>query len=283
MEDNEKTVEESTENVVEQTTEQVAENVVEDTTVKKTEEKVYTESELNQKLDEILSKKISRAREKQRREDEREYSNKYSGIENILKAGLGTNDLKEIETQLKDFYSDKGVRIPDQSSTSFSERDLDLLANAEANEIISSGYDELVEEVERLANIGTDNMTAREKKIFVKLAGERKKQEEMRELAQAGITRDDLENSEYKQFASKLNPDMPAKEKYEMYLKFKPKKEIEKIGSMKSAVQENKIKEFYTPEEVRKFTSKDLDNPELMKAVENSMHKWQVQKKNSSL
>ena len=37
----------------------------------------------------------------------------------------------------------------------------------------------------------------------------------------------------------------------------------------------NEVKEFYTYEEASKFTRKDFEaNPELFKAVENSMTKW---------
>ena len=69
---------------------------------------------------------------------------------------------------------------------------------------------------------------------------------------------------------------MSLKDKYSMYLKFQPKKEVETIGSMKNNTSDNKkVKEFYTHEEASKFTKEDLDrNPELLKAIENSMTKW---------
>jgi hypothetical protein len=69
---------------------------------------------------------------------------------------------------------------------------------------------------------------------------------------------------------------MSLKDKYSMYLKFQPKKAVETIGSMKNNTSDNnKVKEFYTHEEASKFTKEDLDrNPELLKAIENSMTKW---------
>jgi hypothetical protein len=48
------------------------------------------------------------------------------------------------------------------------------------------------------------------------------------------------------------------------------------MGSMKSNVStDNGVKDFYTPEEARKFSKKDFDNnPALFAAVEKSMLKW---------
>ena len=62
----------------------------------------------------------------------------------------------------------------------------------------------------------------------------------------------------------------------EMYLKFKPKPKVEKIGSMKNDESDKeKVKDFYTFDEASKFTRADLyANPKLEKAIENSMTKW---------
>lgn len=46
------------------------------------------------------------------------------------------------------------------------------------------------------------------------------------------------------------------------------------LGSVRDTASTNDIKEFYTPEEVKKFTEEDLNNPKLMKAIEYSMSKW---------
>ena len=55
-----------------------------------------------------------------------------------------------------------------------------------------------------------------------------------------------------------------------------PKKEIRTMGSLKNTPQtDTGVKEFYSKEEALKFTKEDLDkNPELFKAVSNSMLKW---------
>ena len=51
-----------------------------------------------------------------------------------------------------------------------------------------------------------------------------------------------------------------------MYLKFKPKKKVEPIGSMKgNDSSKEELKDFYTFEEASKFTRKQLrEHPELL-------------------
>lgn len=280
MKDNENVVVETTENVEEQATEKLVDGAKVTTGTEGSEQattdegKLYTQSDIdklvNDRINELLPKKLERAKSKM----QREYLEKYGRTETVLKAGLGVENIEEATNKLADFYKQKGITIPDQNA--YSDRDLDLLANAEANDIINAGYEELVEEVDRLADKGVDNMTPREKLVFTKLATERQKQESIKELAQIGVKPEALQDSEYIEFANKLNPSLSAKEKYEMYLKIKPKPKVETIGSMKGATsKDNGVKDFYSYEESLKFTKADFDrNPELFKAVERSMTKW---------
>ena len=278
LEDNKNVVVETTENVEEQATEKLVDGSTVANTAESAEntaeEKLYTQADIdklvNAKVDELLPKKLERAKSKM----QREYMEKYGRTETVLKAGLGVENIEQATDKLANFYKSKGISIPDQNT--YSEADLAVLANAEANEIINSGYAELVEEVDRLADKGVDNMTPREKLVFTKLAEERTKQESIKELAQIGVKLEALEDSDYKEFADKLNPSLSAKEKYELYLKIKPKPKVETIGSMKGTTsRDNGVKDFYTYEESLKFTKADFDkNPELFKAVEKSMLKW---------
>jgi hypothetical protein len=283
MEENENVVE-TTENVEEQATENLVEGQEVTTETESVNndtqenEKLYTEADIdklvNARVDEILPSKIERAKNRIRRE----YENKYGRVETVLNAGLGTDNLEDATNKLAEFYKDRGIDIPIQPT--YSQRDMELLANAEATEIINAGYADIVEEVDRLADIGVDKMTPREKLVFTKLANERKRQEGLNELASIGVKPEALEDKEYKDFASKLNPEMSQKEKYEMYLKFKPKPKVEQIGSMKTTVPEKSLKDkdSLTPDEVRRLTSKDLDDPEIMKLVEKSMQDWEQHK-----
>lgn len=274
MDNNENVVVETTENVDVQATEELVDGAKATTEAEGVEEKLYTQADIdrlvNEKVDELLPRKLERAKSKL----QREYQERYGRTETVLNAGLGTTNIDDATKKLSDFYKAKGIVIPDEPR--YSEADLRVLANAEANEIINSSYEDLVEEVDRLADKGIDKMTAREKLVFTKLAEERQRQESVRDLAAIGVKPEALNDSEYLEFANKLNPSLSAKEKYEMYLKIKPKPKVETIGSMKGATsKDNGVKDFYTYEESLKFTKADFDrNPELYKAVEKSMQKW---------
>ena len=264
MVDNENVVLEGTENVEEQATEQLVDGA-------KVEGKLYTDAEIqklvNEKVDQLLPKKLERAKSKM----ERDFGDKYERLERVVKAGLEVDSIEEATDQLEQFYVSKGAKIPEKS---YSESDMKYLANKYADEIIEEGYDEVVKEVDNLAKLG-DNMTPQQKLMFMRLAESRQEQEALKELASIGVGKEDLEDSEYKEFAKKLSPNLSAKEKYEMFRQFKPKEKFEPIGSMKGTNSQEDVKDFYTYEESLKFTKADFDrNPKLFEAVEKSMYKW---------
>lgn len=271
FEENENLVNE-TENV-ETTTEETIEGIeaeesVEDTLVATEEPTVQMFTK--EQVDEMIAKKLARKENKIRRE----YENKYSRLETVLNAGLGTENVEEAVDKLSGFYTQKGIPIPE--APKYSDREIEVLANAEAEDIISGGYDEVVEEVDRLANIGVDNMSARERQVFSRLAGERTRLEQEKALAKIGVGREVIDSPEFVDFAGKLNPNLSLEEKYEMYAKFNPKPKGKPIGSMKGNIsKDNGVKDFYTYEESLQFTREELDrNPELFKALEKSMLRW---------
>ena len=233
-------------------------------------EKVYTEADFNKKLDEVLGKKIARREAKIRKE----YDRKYGELESVLKAGTGKEDVAEMTDTFKKFYESKGIQFPKEPT--YSSRDIEVLAKAEANDIINSGLDDVIEEVDRLADIGLHNMTDREKVVFKELAEYRKSAEQGKELSKLGVTEDIYTSKEFKDFASKFSATTSIKEIYEIYNKMQPRKEIRTAGSMKNATQtDTGVKDFYTRDEALQFTKKDFDkNPALFKAVEQSMLKW---------
>ena len=271
MENNEELVlEDNTENVEEQTTEEIvdgngdtSEEIVEE---EKAPIRTYTDDEVN----EIVKKKLYRKETKIREE----YEKKYGKVEELLKAGLETDSFDDAVDSLQSFYEKKGIKV---NTPKYSKREEELLANAEAEDIISGGFDEISEETDRLAKL-IENATAteRDKRIFTKIAEERKRQIGIKELASIGVKAEALNDSEFIKFEKNLNPSMSIKDKYEMYLQFKPKPKVETIGSMKNESNyKEQVKEFYTFDEASKFTKEDLDkNPELMKAIERSMMKW---------
>ena len=260
---------ENNENLVTDTEEVVTENV--EQTTEETP-KTYTEDELNAKVNEIVGKRIARKEAKIRKE----YDRKYGELEEVLRAGTGKeyDNTEDMTGYLKDFYGKKGIKMPDKPR--YSDSDTAILAKAEADDIISAGYDEVVEEVDRLAEIGVANMTAREKAVFKALAEHRKATEEARELSSLGVTEDVYGSADFKKFASQFNPTTPIKDVYNIYRQTQPKKEHKTAGSMKQTPQASSgVKDFYTREEAMKFTKADFDNnPALFKAVEASVPKW---------
>lgn len=248
-------------------TDQVAENVEQPT---EESPKTYTEAEFNAKLDEVLAKKIARKEAKLRKE----YEKKYGELETVLKAGTGKENVEDVTDTFRNYYQSKGIVIPQKPA--YSDRDVEVLARAEADDIINSGLDEVVEETDRLARIGLANMTARDKAVFSVLSAHRQAEERKQELSQIGVTEDVYGSREFNDFASKFNPNTPIRDIYDIYQKTLPKKEIKPMGSMKNNVtDEGTVKDYYTPEEAKKFTKADFDkNPALYKAVVNSSYKW---------
>ena len=256
-------LENGAENVA-QTTEETVEQV------QQPAEKTYTEAEFNAKLDEVLGKKIARNTAKIRKE----YEQKYGQLESVLRAGTGKEDVAEMTDTFRKFYQGKGIKMPTEPT--YSDRDIQVLAQAEADDIIQSGLDEVVEEVDRLSGIGVEKMTARQKAVFKTLAEYRQNAERGRELTKLGVTADVYDSKEFKDFAAKFSSSTPVTEIYDIYSKTQPKKDFKPMGSMTNRTsKDNTVKDFYTRDEALQFTKKDFDkNPALFKAVERSMQKW---------
>ena len=242
-----------------------AENV-EQTTEQTPQAKTYTQEE----VDAIVGKKIARTKAKVAKE----YDRKYGDLIDVLKQGTGKEDVGEITDTFGKFYEGKGIKI--QKRSDYSAHDLETLARADADEIIRAGYDEVVEEVDRLTELGAERMSAREKALFRVLAEHRQSAERGKELASIGVTEDVYDSAEFKAFARKFASDTPIKDVYDIYQKTQPKKQIQTMGSMRNpTADKGAVKDFYSYEEAVKFTKQDFDkNPELLKAVEASMAKW---------
>lgn len=217
---------------------------------------------------------VGRAKARTKAKIEKDYQRKYGDLEEVLKAGTGKQSVEEITGAFTDYYRGKGVTIPEKPT--YSAKDIEILARAEADEIIHSGFDEVVEEVDRLAGIGVANMTAKEKAVFKALAEHRQTAERGRELSSIGVAEDVYNSQSFRDFAGKFNPNTPVKDIYDIYAKTQPKKEIKTMGSMKSGAQaDNGVKEFYSVEEAKKIPVSEYNkNPALWEAVQRSMLKW---------
>ena len=259
MNENENLVLDGTENVETVATEEMAGEQVEQV-------RTYTQEE----VDEIVGRRLARNTAK----IHKEYNRKYGELENVLRAGTGKEDVGEMTETFRKFYENKGIQIPTEPT--YTDKETEILANAEATDIINAGLEEVVEEVDRLADIGVENMSAREKAVFTRLAEYRQNAERSNELSSIGVKEDVYNSKDFKDFASKFGSNTTITEIYEIYNKMQPKKEIRTMGSLKNTTQtDTSVKEFYSREEALKFTKQDFDkNPELFKAVQNSMYKW---------
>ena len=253
MEFNENLVTEVTENV-EQTTEETP-----------VAERTYTQAE----VDDIVGKAKGRAIAKAKKE----YDRKYGNLVSVLEAGTGKKTVEEMTDTFSDFYRSKGIEIPTEPT--YSSRDMDILAKAEADEIIKSGFEEVVEEADRLNDLGVENMTAREKALFIKLTDHIKNTETGRELSRIGVSEDVYGSDDFKSFASKFDSKTPITEIYEIYHKTQPKKEFKNPGSIKQTTVDTGVKDYYSYEEAQKFSVDDFNkHPALYEAVKKSMTKW---------
>lgn len=232
--------------------------------------KTYTEEEVNQRVDELLGKKMARREAKIRKE----YEKKYGELETVLKAGTGKEDVAEVTGTLRQFYESKGVQIP--KAPTYSDNDNEVLAKAEAQDIIKAGFEDVTDELNRLSDIGVQNMSVREKALFKELAEYHKAEVQHKELSKIGVTEDVYNSKEFKEFASQFNSNTPITTIYGYYSQMQPKKDVKPMGSVRNTTQQDTgVKDFYTRDEALKFTKKDLDaNPDLMKAIEKSMLKW---------
>lgn len=268
-----------TENVETETTEEIQDEVnveapeteVEETEVEETPAKTFTQEQ----LDAIIADRVRRERNTSSRSEaniRREYEEKLADIENIIKAGFGTNNLDEGLTRITELCKNKGITIPERKA-SYSQSDLEVLANHAANEIIADGYDAVDLELKKLANKGVDKMTSREKLIFSKLNDTKKVLDSEKELASIGVKPEILQSKEFKDFADKFTGSkFSMKEVYELYAKeIKPKPKAKPIGSM---VNNNpgKVKDFISEAEYDKMTDKEIEAN--MDLIRKSMQKW---------
>ena len=268
-----------TENVETETTEEIQEEVstetpevdVDETEAEETEVKTFTQEQ----LDSIIAERVRRERNTSKRSEadiRREYEDKLADIENIIKAGFGTDNLDDGLTRITELCKNKGIKIPERKS-SYSQSDLEVLANHTADEIIADGYDAVDLELKKLANKGADKMTVREKLIFTKLNNTKKVLDGEKELASIGVKPEILQSKEFKDFADKFTGSkFSMKEVYELYAKeTKPKPKAKPIGSMiNNNPKEDKT--FISEAEYDKMTEKEIE--ENMDLIRKSMLKW---------
>ena len=214
---------------------------------------------------------------------ENEYAKKIQEYEDLaytLRKGMGKNDgdVKDLNKDLRDFYKEQGIDIP-EPKIHYNERDERILAKADAEEIIEAGEDEVNRIANQIYNKPEAQRTIREKIIFETLGNHVIMQRAKAQLKEKGVSEDILNDDKFKKFANQFNTSTPITEVYALYDKLNKATEKKtpppSTGSVKTTGKSQEIKDYYTPEEVSKFTMQELkNNPKLMKAVEKSMAQW---------
>ena len=240
--------------------------------------KTYTEEDLeriiNDRVNEILPNKI----EREKRKIEKTYRDKlanYEETESILSTALKTQGITEINKQMRELYKEQGIDIPEYQRPKYSDDDEKALGESDANKIIKLGFEVMEEEANQLAEIGTNNMTVRQKAMFTKLATELKVQKDRKELLKIGAPKEILEDLNFRQFSNQFNRDVPMQNIYNMYQKFNNKepKKYDQIGSLKNNKEIIK-KDYFTDEEIAKMTDKELEeNWDAIRKFQTSGHK----------
>ena len=243
-------------------------------------EKTYTEEEMKAEVEKNIKWRLARA--------ERENAKKlqeYEDIVNTLRAGMGKKDgnVQDLNKDLRKFYKEQGIEIPETVSRGLSEREEKILAKAEAEEIINGGEDYINQIAKEIYNIPVEMRTVRQKAIFEQLGKHVVQEKAKSQLKEKGVDVTILEDNSFKQFASKFTAQTSIADIYDMYQKVNAKEVVEtpkrerpaSTGSTKTVAKTNTVKEYYTEEEASKFTQKELmANPELLRAIEDSMSKW---------
>lgn len=225
----------------------------------------------------FTQEEVDRMMERRLRRQEAQIRGEYEPLVNVLKVGTGKESLGEITDGLTEFYREKGVELSQgNKAPAYSEKEAKVLANAEADEIIRDGDDAVAFEVDRLAKLGTDKMTAKDKELYRVLGKHRQEAERGQKLSEMGVSEDVWKSEEFRSFAGHFTRETPIEKVYEIFQKTQPTQEPFTTGSMRSGpAGDTGVKDYYTLAEARKFTKEDFDrDPKLYEAVQRSMKKW---------
>jgi hypothetical protein len=269
--------------VPETSNEEVLDEVVVNASQDETNQETNTEDDINERIEaranELMEEKIKDRIARDRASQERKFNKelaKYKQLENVINAGLGVDNLDDAISKTSSYYREQGIEIPEYRDT-YNDRQQERLAKLDAQDIIELGKEEMEAEANKIASIPLDKRTPYEKSMFDELCKKLMSLKDVDDLKAKGYKTDILETKEFIDFRNQFNVNTPIYQIYEMYNKINGQvvKQPASPGSAKTNATNNEIKEYYTPEEVRKFTEEDFDNnPKLYEAVEKSMLQW---------
>lgn len=268
-----------TENVETETTEEIQEGIeITDTPeVEATEEKEEVKKTLKQLLSEdeeyqeqfnsMMKSRLERVERKHQRE-----MAGYKDVDNVLRKTLNIGEDADVSQELRNYYSNEGIELPERYTQGLSSREIEALAQIDVSEIEEDGHEAMVTEANRLATIGYKNLNEREKIVFNSLAEKLTKEKEEQELLKIGAKKELLSDKAFKEFRGKFAMDTPIEFVYDLYNKSQPKPKYESAGSMKNIATENK-KTIFSDEDIAKMTDEELE------ANWEAIRKFQTQKK----
>lgn len=253
--------------------EQIQENV-EETEQSSEDIQKLVEERANKLFEEKVKERLVRDRINRERKQNKELA-KYRQLENVIKAGLGVDNLDDAISRTSEFYKEQGVTIPEFKDL-YSERDEKILAKADAQEIIELGKEEMEAEANRIASIPEAKRSLREKTIFNTLCKELISLRDVDELKSKGYKTDILQTKEFSDFRNQFNVNTPISKIVEMYNKMNGQvvEQPRSPGSAKSTTTVKQIKDYYSPEDFDKLTDEDLTNPKIMEIVDKSRLQW---------
>lgn len=235
-------------------TEEVVETKEENTEETQPEGKFYTDEEFNRAVNEIADRRVARKMRKINRE-----LDKYRDTENVLKSQLGGETIEEVNTKLRKLYTDEGVTLPERYVSEDKEY-LEYQATNDCEDIIKEGIKAAEDEANRLASIGYDNLSYKDKLVFTKLVDSIDKEKDVKTLKGLNIDPSILDDDDFIEYRKQFNRTVPVTKIYDMY----------------SGTQETKVKtpgdlsntsktasEYFTDAEIEALTDEDLDNPEI--------------------
>lgn len=273
------------ENVETQTTEENEEGIeLTDTSegVEEDKETIETEEnkEVKKSLREILESDESYQQEfsdmikgrldRQERKFQKELS-KYRDTDNVLRTTLNLNEDDDVNSKVREFYENEGVKLPEPIKAGLSTREIERLGIGDAEDIIVDGYEAMEEEANRLARIGYQNLNERERVCFNKLAETLTNEKNKRELLTLGAKEELLSDKDFIKFRNQFNLNTPIKDIYSLYKNSQPKPKVDNPGSMKNTPSKTE-KDFISEEEYDKMSREEVRKN--MALIEKSMSKW---------
>ena len=214
------------------------------------------EKQIEARANALFEKKVEERLARDRRQQKKELA-KYKQLENVIKAGLGVDNIDEAINQSSEFYKEQGITIPEYNDA-HSERDEMVLAREDAKEIIELGIKEMEAEANRIANIPKNNRSIREQTVFDELCDKLIEHKQVNELKQKGVSSDILDDKKFIDFKKKFTYDTPISDIYDIYAKLnsKPVTKPASAGSAKSDV--GKTEDAFSVEKINSMTPQEL-------------------------